>query len=68
MASTEAQRTALQNAINSGVLTATTPDGKSVTYRSLDEMRSILAELTREAQSAASREPSSFVCGYKRDS
>jgi len=46
LAYTTTQRDALQAAIASGVLTVTF-NGRSVTYQSLSEMRSVLAEMER---------------------
>lgn len=47
MAYTTEQMTALQDAIAQGVLSVEYSD-KKVTYRSLDEMRTILADMKKE--------------------
>lgn len=52
MAYTEAQKTALEKALASGVRRVTY-DGHTVEYNSLDEIRTALAEVNRALQSAA---------------
>lgn len=51
---TEAQLDTLREAVASGVLTVTYdgPPRRSVTYQSLDAMRSLLADMEREVNNA----------------
>ena len=53
MAYTQAQVTALEEAIASGVLSVRQTDGRSVTYQSLSEMRAVLQEMRNEVNAAA---------------
>ncbi|HRJ61688.1 MAG TPA: hypothetical protein PKZ99_10975 [Azospirillaceae bacterium] len=52
---TQADIDALKEAVASGVLTATYADGRSVTYRSLKEMKETLAMM--EAEVAPAKKP-----------
>lgn len=47
MAYTQAQYDALLQACATGALTVRNPDGSMVTYRSLDEMQRVLADMER---------------------
>ncbi len=48
MAYTQAQYDTLRNACATGALSVRNPDGSMVTYRSLDEMRRLLADMEQE--------------------
>lgn len=48
MAYTQAQYDALQNAMATGALTVRYADGRTVTYRSFDEMKAILDVMAAE--------------------
>lgn len=61
MAFTQADRDALASAIASGA-TSVSYEGKSVTYRSLDEMRQILAMVEQELSSNKNRRRISPLC------
>ena len=65
MSYTAAQVTDLRRAIASGALTVRNANGETVTYRSLTEMRSILA--TMEAEVGAVTRPKVGVVQYVRD-
>jgi len=65
MAYTQAQITALEEAIAAGVLRVSY-DGKSVEYRSLKEMRAILAEMKAESDPAV-RVPRTHLASYSSD-
>ena len=67
MAWTTTDLASLDAAIASGVLSVSTPDGKSVTYRSLDDMIRTRQAIADSLTSAANRQPASFVAGFKRD-
>ncbi len=61
MAFTQAERDALASAIASGA-TSVSYEGKSVTYRSLDEMRRTLAMIEQELSSKNNRRRISPLC------
>lgn len=64
MAYTQAQRDALANAIATGAL-ETDADGIRIRYRSLAEMRSLLAEMDRQLTPATAR-PSVTYAAFNR--
>lgn len=69
MAYTTAQRDALRDALASGELTVTY-DGKTVTYRSIDDIKKALAvvESGLEAEGTVTPTyPSSSYAGFSRD-
>lgn len=55
MATTQELLTKLQAARATGVLKVRTPDGAELTYRSLDEMDRVIADLTRQASGGTRR-------------
>lgn len=61
MAFTQADRDALASAIASGA-TSVSYEGKSVTYRSLDEMRQTLAMIDQELSTKKNRRRISPLC------
>jgi hypothetical protein len=67
MAFTEADIENLEAVIKSGASSATSSDGKSVTYRPLDELKRIRNGMVDQVTPAANRPRPSFVCGFKRD-
>lgn len=67
MAWIQADIDALKVAIATGAETVHYADGRSVTYRSLDEMRAILAMMQGEvATTAGTPVPQRFVVGTRR--
>lgn len=67
MAVTQAQLDALDDAIASGALSVS-HNGKTVTYRSLEEMREVRAILVAQLTPAASRRSPYAVAGHRRTS
>lgn len=67
MAGTQAQLDALDTAIASGVLTVTTSDGRTVTYRNMAEMMEARRFLA-DSLTTANRQPASFLGSFRRDS
>ena len=55
MAYTQADLDALDEVIASGALTVRTPEGKLVTYHSLDELRSLRSAMQAEIASTSDR-------------
>lgn len=67
MSYTQAQIDALESAIASGALTVRNANGEFVTYRSLAEMRSLLAEMRRAATAPMNRGPRVAQVHFVRD-
>jgi hypothetical protein len=65
MSYTQDQITAIKNAIALGALEVRYADGRTVKYRSLDEMRSILAEM-ENALGVRPRRNNFTVATYRR--
>ncbi len=65
---TEADRAKLKDAISSGVLTVSYagPPARSITYQSLDAMRALLAEMTRDVQRPPTFRHATFRKGFDR--
>lgn len=63
MAYTQKDIDALKAAIATGATKVRFADNREVTYRTLAEMRSVLAELAAEA--LGSTRPARFVAGYR---
>lgn len=66
MAWTQSDIDALKKAIASGALTVEM-DGRRITYRSLAEMRSTLAEMEQEVNPAAITRPRGYVLAPDRE-
>ena len=57
MAYTEQQLTDLRSAIGEGVLSVRFPDGRTLTFRSLDEMLQLEAKIAKEVEINSQHKP-----------
>ncbi len=67
MAWTSTDLANIDAAIKSGALWVSNGDGKSVTYRSLDEMLRVRQSIADALTATSNQQPASFVAGFKRD-
>ena len=65
MAYTPQDVAALKKAIATGASKVRFADNREVTYRSLAEMRSVLAQMEREVLGPGGGRPFRFVAGYR---
>lgn len=67
MAFTQADIDALKAALATGALTVRAPDGRMVTYRSVDEMLRTLARMEAEVGSADGVRPRTTFASFQKD-
>lgn len=67
MAVTQAQIDALEKALYQGALSVTYPDGGSVTYRSVADLRTALADAKNELAAAAGTQQSQSLGSFSKD-